>query len=380
MIKAWAFDFSAVQGRQAPDLNDARTVQRAFDSNLRCLASLEEIGFEGVFFSEHHFLNLLCPSPNLLVAALAKMTSRLKLGVLGSVLAFHQPWRLVEELGMLDYITGGRLEIGVAPGVPPEFTFVGIPQDEIRPRYAEALDYLDQAFSQPRVSHRGKFWNFEEVPVVPRLRPETRRRKWMTVYSAGSAVVGAQRGYKICTAYQSIENVVIVYDAYREAARAAGRDCSPDDIGLRRQVLIDETDSKAEVRNKELIATAITRMAAQIAPIKDRLTRDLGEGMSEGVRQTGVMDADAPRHAGAPKKDLNPLTRTGFVSNEDEYICGSPSTVADKIIDQCRKTGTGNILAYHAVGLNEDELATHYNLWRKVIPLLSKANVKESAT
>src|SRR6187401_3231027 len=144
-IKVWSFDFFAVPGRAIPDFEDPSTVQATFDGNLDRLVRLEGDGFEGVFFSEHHFLNSLSPTPNLLIAALAKMTTRMRLGVMGNVLAFHQPFRLAEELAMLDYLTDGRLEIGVASGVPPEFLFVDMPPQEIRPRFAEMLDFLDLA-------------------------------------------------------------------------------------------------------------------------------------------------------------------------------------------------------------------------------------------
>src|ERR1700728_1010022 len=104
MIKVWNFEFNNAQGRALPDNEDAGLVQGVFDRMFTRLAALEPLGFGGVFFSEHHFLDSLSPNPNLLIAALAKMTKRLRLGVMGNVLALHQPWRLAEDLAMLDYI------------------------------------------------------------------------------------------------------------------------------------------------------------------------------------------------------------------------------------------------------------------------------------
>jgi alkanesulfonate monooxygenase SsuD/methylene tetrahydromethanopterin reductase-like flavin-dependent oxidoreductase (luciferase family) len=74
MIKPWAFHYNNIQSRKSPDYEDPYTVQRTFNSHLSLLASLEGLGFEGVFFSEHHFLNSLSPCPNLLVAAVAQLT------------------------------------------------------------------------------------------------------------------------------------------------------------------------------------------------------------------------------------------------------------------------------------------------------------------
>ena len=54
---------------------------------------------------------------------------------------------------MLDHLSGGRLEIGLASGVGPrEFRAVGMQEEEMRPRFAEALDIIDMALTQPRVT------------------------------------------------------------------------------------------------------------------------------------------------------------------------------------------------------------------------------------
>ncbi|RPI08885.1 MAG: LLM class flavin-dependent oxidoreductase, partial [Actinobacteria bacterium] len=198
-IKTWTFEFHVIPGRGVPDYEDATLVQHTFDRNLQRLVELEGYGFEGVFFSEHHFLNSLSPVPNLLIAALSKMTTTFRLGVMGNVLPFHQPWRLAEELATLDYLSSGRLEIGTASGIPPEFLFVGMPGDEVRPRYAEILDFLDLATKDKFVTLQGQYYDFEDLPSMPRPRHEARRRHWMTIYSPETAAGAARRGYKVCT-------------------------------------------------------------------------------------------------------------------------------------------------------------------------------------
>ena len=70
----------------------------------------ETLGLEGIFFSEHHFGRPYSASPNLLIAAIASRTKKLRLGVMGVVLPYYHPARVVEEIGMLDQLTGGRLK------------------------------------------------------------------------------------------------------------------------------------------------------------------------------------------------------------------------------------------------------------------------------
>ena len=116
MIKSWIFEF--LYAPQDPELAiDANAISNAFETGFRNWARAEKLGYEGIFFSEHHFSLSYSPSPNLLIASLAQRSSRLRLGTMGMVLPFYQPWRIVEEISMLDHLTGGRLEVGLAAGV-----------------------------------------------------------------------------------------------------------------------------------------------------------------------------------------------------------------------------------------------------------------------
>ena len=71
MIKSWSFEFNSPPGKAVPDFEDREAIQRAFNFNMDLMAGHEQRGFEGVFFSEHHFIASLSPTPNLLVATLA---------------------------------------------------------------------------------------------------------------------------------------------------------------------------------------------------------------------------------------------------------------------------------------------------------------------
>ena len=107
MIKPWIFEFFATYDDQ-PDF-DAERAADAFAWHLDLWTRAEDIGFEGIFFSEHHFAaGRLSPSPNLLIAAVAQRTKRLRLGVMGMVLPLYEPWRAAEEVSMLDYLSSGR--------------------------------------------------------------------------------------------------------------------------------------------------------------------------------------------------------------------------------------------------------------------------------
>jgi len=375
-IKTWTFEFHVIPGRGVPDYEDQTLVQQTFDRNLQRLVELEAYGFEGVFFSEHHFLNSLSPVPNLLIAAVAKMTTRLRLGVMGNVLPFHQPWRLAEELATLDYLTDGRLEIGAASGIPPEFLFVDMPPHEIRPRYHEVLEYLALATTSKHVTFHGEHYDYEDIPSMPRPRHESRRRHWMTIYSSDSAANAARRDYKICTGYQPSAGAKVAFDAYRDACAESGRDCSPDDIGVRRQVLICESDAQADELHAELLANDQQRIEAVFAEVFARVQRTSAkEQIASSQQSSGVMDAAAVPGGGSQSQ---PVPGGGGGLNIDaasEYLFGSPATVTEKIVEQLRFVGAGNLLQYHAQSMTESELDLHYKLFSTIVPTLASANI-----
>src|SRR5262249_19669681 len=147
----------------------------------------ERLDYEGIFFSEHHFALSYGAAPNLLIAALALQTRRMRLGTLGMVLPFYQPWRVVEEIAMLDHLTGGRLEIGCAAGVPQELARIGLSIEEGRERFNEALEIVDAALESPVISHHGKYWSFDKLSILPRPLQQPAPPKWTTVVSPESA-------------------------------------------------------------------------------------------------------------------------------------------------------------------------------------------------
>src|SRR5436309_1947959 len=100
MIKPWLFEFfHAVHDPVGRD--DPATVHERFRQYFDLWVDDDALGFEGIFFSEHHFGPAYSPSPNLLIANLAARTTTLRLGVLGSVSAYATPWRVAEEFAML---------------------------------------------------------------------------------------------------------------------------------------------------------------------------------------------------------------------------------------------------------------------------------------
>ncbi len=340
MIKPWIFEFLYAPGALGEEVAP-RAATAVFDAGLAHWKHIDKLGFEGIFFSEHHFGLSYSPSPNLLIAAIARSTERLRLGTMGMVLPLYQPWRVLEEIGMLDHLTGGRLEIGCASGVPQELIQIGIAPEENRARFNEALEILDAWLAQPVISHRGRYWNFDNLRVVPRPLQQPSPPKWTTVVSTASAAKSAGRRSKICTAFESVARIKEIFDAYRGEADRLGIACGPEQLAIRRNISI--AASEIEARESAQLAKEMTRKVLSGDP---RVKADA----------SSLLDA-----------------KTGFAVHDDEFIAGTPDQVAEQIIAQCRACGAGHILAIlgRAVDVRRTEAVTLFG--ERVIPILRRA-------
>ncbi len=346
MIKPWIFEFFSA----APDMSERFDPVRSlayFDAFLDTWASAEPAGFEGIFFSEHHFGAGYSPAPNLLIPAVAARTRTLRLGTMGMVPPYHAPWQLVEEIGMLDHLTGGRLEIGTAAGIPNEMEKVGLGPDEARARNDEALEILDAALRSPVISHHGKYWNFDNLRLTPRPLQQPSPPVWVTAVSVSSARRAAQRGARLCTGFHPLGKIVEMFDAFRDEARKIGRKVGPDDLCIRRQVTVLDDDGAAPATTETLLRNMRTYLKSD--PRLDTPDRP-------AVLDTPVAHA--------------------FSIGDDEVIAGTPKTVAVEIIRQCREAGAGHF----AANFNRTTPPATLKRWyaeygRHVIPQLRGASV-----
>src|SRR5262249_58314850 len=89
-----------------------------YEGRLRMVEAAEAAGFRTYHVAEHHATTLgMAPSPSLLLAAAIQRTRRIRLGPLVYILPLYTPLRLIEEICMLDQMSGGRFELGVGRGI-----------------------------------------------------------------------------------------------------------------------------------------------------------------------------------------------------------------------------------------------------------------------
>ncbi len=143
---------------------------RYYKDTLDLMILAEQLGFDSVWGGEEHFYSFgVCPSPQLFLTALARETSRLRLGTAISLLPFENPLRKAEDFAMLDILSNGRLNFGVGRGIiPKHFEGFRVDPRESRARYEESLAIIRGAWTQDPFSYEGKFWQVPSLSLSPK--------------------------------------------------------------------------------------------------------------------------------------------------------------------------------------------------------------------
>jgi alkanesulfonate monooxygenase SsuD/methylene tetrahydromethanopterin reductase-like flavin-dependent oxidoreductase (luciferase family) len=187
----------------------------------------EQLGYHSAWFSEHHFTDEgYLPSLPAALAAAAARTTRLRLGT-GILLApLAHPLRLAEEAAFLDQLSGGRIDLGLAPGYrPSEFEILGVPHRQRGTRTDEAIEVMQAAWQAAQagepVTHHGRHYSFTGVPVTPPPHQAGGPPLWV----GGSSNAAARRAGRYgCHFMPDSGAPPAVYQEYSAALTAHGRD------------------------------------------------------------------------------------------------------------------------------------------------------------
>lgn len=131
----------------------------------------DELGFDAAWLGELHFSRAfsIMASPLMVLAAAAQRTRRIRLGTAVTLLPMHNPVKIAEDAATADILSNGRLELGVGRGTAPlHYAGYGIPQEESRERFDEALDFIVGAWRSERFSYEGKYFRAADLTVIPR--------------------------------------------------------------------------------------------------------------------------------------------------------------------------------------------------------------------
>jgi alkanesulfonate monooxygenase SsuD/methylene tetrahydromethanopterin reductase-like flavin-dependent oxidoreductase (luciferase family) len=234
-------------------------------------------------------------------------------------LPLYHPLRMIEEICMLDQMSGGRLEIGFGRGsVPEELIYYGQKPEEAQQVYAEALELIIRGLTEPTLTCQGRFFRFDAVPMelTPYQKPHP--PIWYGVHAPESAERAARKRLRVVS-LDPLAATRASFDVFRRAWREAWGDALLPLMGLGRFVVVADTDAAA---------LALARRAYPKWYRSFTHLRRLHGGINAHPR---------------------PATFDGLVE-AGQGVAGSPQTVADALRRELGGTGSNYCVGQFAFG------------------------------
>lgn len=276
----------------------------------------EESGFDSAWLSEHHFLDDgYCPSPLVTAAAFAAVTRNIRIGTAAIILPLHDPVRVAEDAAVVDNISNGRFDLGIAIGYrQEEFDGFNIPIKQRPSRIEEGIDILNASWLDGSFSYRGKRYNYENISVTP--KPVQRP---IPIYIGAFEEPGIRRagrmGYPLLIGPgRTMDMIRDTLGWYNDSCRDAGHDPEKIDHVLLREVFTDNNTKKA--------VDGGTRYIINMYRFYFRL------GIKIFIRGRQVNSPDDPLFKFLP---------------EDRFIIGTPEHCTDEIRKYREETGIEHI-------------------------------------
>jgi probable LLM family oxidoreductase len=329
-----------LRGRRVPP---AQVIREVVEQGVLA----DELGVDFFGVGEHHRADFAISAPEVVLAAIAARTSRIRLGSAVTVLSTDDPVRVFERFSTLDAISGGRAEVILGRGSFIEsFPLFGYDLADYDLLFDEKLDLFVELLRGGPVT-----WSGETRPPLrdQRVYPPLESghlRTWVGVGGSPQSVVRAARHGLPLT-------LAIIGGAPMRFAPL---------VGLYRRVLAEtgQPDQPVGVHSPGYVAET------------DEQARD------EFWPHYAAMHARIGRERGWP-----PLTREQFdeaTGPDGAMFVGSPNTVANKIVSVVRGLGLSRFdLKYSAGTLPHDKLMTAVELYgTRVIPLVREQLDQES--
>lgn len=303
-----------------PGFYDPEVGGQLFQDIVERLLLVEELGFDWVSFSEHHYgARILSPSPIVMAAHMAAHLHRIKIAVLGPIIALNNPVRVAEEFAMLDNLTQGRLVVGLLRGTTNEYLVYGVKPEEARDITTEGMELVLKAWTEPQpFGWQGRHYQYRTVSVWPRPLQQPYPPTYALGTSRESCEFAARHHLGLGVSFGPFEVMRKVTCYYREQCAHYGWEPTSEQMIYRGHILLAETDT-----------------AAQEALQRRQQHAEVPFPMRPGVRDA-LMNLDSRNIAGTPR----PVFRDGALPTT---FVGGPDTVLKQIRRCHDEVGVGVI-------------------------------------
>ena len=236
-----------------------RGLKAGHDWDLQTLRWLDELGFTEAWIGEHHTAPWEPhPAPDLLIAQALLQTKRLRIGPGGFLLPYHHPAELANRVAMLDHLSEGRLNFGIAAsGLPSDWAMFHVDgmSGANRDMTREALAIILKMWLEDGPwDHQGKFWNVSKPDTMfgslkPHIKPLQQPHPPIGVAglskNSDTLKMAGEYGYIPMSLNLNPAYVKSHWDSVVEGAKRSGRTPDRKQWRLVREIFVAETDEKA---------------------------------------------------------------------------------------------------------------------------------------
>jgi alkanesulfonate monooxygenase SsuD/methylene tetrahydromethanopterin reductase-like flavin-dependent oxidoreductase (luciferase family) len=247
------------------------TEVQAYGATLAQIELADRLGYGCAWLVEHHFLPGYshASKPELLLAAAAARTARIRLGHAVIPLPLHHPVHVAERVATLDVLSGGRLEVGIGRGFSPrEYATFGADMAASRSLTEESLDILLQSFERKPVTYHGRHYRIEGLDILPRVVQEPHPPLWTAAVSPDTYEWGAARALGVLSGPFK-PWFMVSHDIGRY--RAAWRGSAAPRIGMTVAVLCLADGARARRLAKDAFAWFYRELYRVALPVLERL-------------------------------------------------------------------------------------------------------------
>ncbi|HKA52939.1 MAG TPA: LLM class flavin-dependent oxidoreductase [Candidatus Binatia bacterium] len=228
------------------DFRNPRPWRRPFPELYRALLDqigrAEELGYDNVWLTEHHFTEDGY-NPSLLptAAAVAARTQRIRIGTFVLLLPFQHPVRVAEDATCVDILSDGRFDLGVGQGYSyKEFNALCMPREERSARLREGVELLQRVWAEEKVTLSGRFTQVKELTLSPRPVQHPHVPIWIGARAEKATRRVARMG---CHLMATLGPDPAPW--YVETLQECGRDPADFNIAQLRLVYVAETEDQA---------------------------------------------------------------------------------------------------------------------------------------
>ncbi len=353
---------------------------QTYAEHLAAWEEMDRLGYDGVGFNEHHTSPYgLMNSPNLLAAAVAQRTERLKILIYGNLAPLHDPLRLAEELAMVDCLSNGRLISGFARGIPREYKVYNVPLPESRARFEEAWEIIRRAWTEEEFSYRGKFWSYEDVAIWPRPVQQPHPPVWVPVTGSKETIEWAARFNIPITpglgGHRGVREDITAH--YARCLEQNGHTLTPDNLVIQANVYLAESKAQAVKEAGPYTLYFNQTLFSHGNFTESRLQREAGYLSSSSYDYLRPENLEG---VAFEREGFRNLTLERLARQAENMPWGTAEEVRQRIIDDADHAGANTVLLSMNRGAMPHQMFLKQLRWfgTEVLPALQAHTVRST--